>query len=232
MQTLILLGTGTNVGKTYVTAALAAALRPHAAPRPIAALKPIESGVPVAPGASPSALPLPGTDAALLRDVSTAPLPTPNPLHALPDPVSPHLAARRVGRTLDLPAAVAWAAALPSDAVRLIETPGGVFTPLTQTETNFDLACAFGPSLWILVAPDSLGVLHDLGATLRALRAAGRPPDHVVLTAARPADPSTGTNAKELRRLGIADPIVVRHGDPAPLAPLAAHLLRSAPHTP
>jgi hypothetical protein len=51
-----------------------------------------------------------------------------------------------------------------------------------------------------------LGVLHELAATLRALGAAGRVPDHVVLSAARGSDASTGTNADELRRLGIADP--------------------------
>jgi hypothetical protein len=60
----------------------------------------------------------------------------------------------------------------------------------------------------MLVAPDALGVLHDVTATLLALRSFGRIPDAVVLSAAR-SDASTGSNACELRRLGIAQPIAV-----------------------
>jgi dethiobiotin synthetase len=78
-----------------------------------------------------------------------------------------------------------------------------VFSPLSPTEVNFDLALALEPAAWVLVAADALGVLHDVSATLQAMRARGRIPDHVVLSGAREADASTGSNATELAGLGI-----------------------------
>jgi dethiobiotin synthetase len=84
-----------------------------------------------------------------------------------------------------------------------------VFSPLSEDATNFELARALEPAIWVLVAPDSLGVLHDLSATLQAMRARGRAPEHVVLSAAREPDASTGTNASELAALSIATPTAV-----------------------
>jgi hypothetical protein len=91
----------------------------------------------------------------------------------------------------------------------LVETAGGVFSPLNPTATNLSLAVALEPAIWIVVAPDALGVLHDLTATLTAMRANARMPEFVVLSAAREPDASTGTNADELARLGIATPVAV-----------------------
>src|SRR6202000_2887278 len=88
----------------------------------------------------------------------------------------------------------------------IIETAGGVFSPLSPAKTNFDLALALEPALWVLVAADSLGVLHDVSATLQAMRARKRAPDHVILSGAREPDASTGPNAAELQALGIATP--------------------------
>jgi hypothetical protein len=68
-----------------------------------------------------------------------------------------------------------------------------------------------------LVAPDALGVLHDVTATLRSLP---RRPDFVVLSAARPADASSGTNAQELETLEITPVlgVVPRDGNAGQLA--------------
>jgi dethiobiotin synthetase len=93
--------------------------------------------------------------------------------------------------------------------VTLIETAGGVFSPLNEESTNLDLALRLQPALLLLVAPDSLGVLHDVSATLRAM--AGSPPALVALSAGRAPDASTGRNATELERvvfprLGTAAP--------------------------
>ena len=84
--------------------------------------------------------------------------------------------------------------------VSLVELAGGAFSPLGPGLTNVDLALALDPALWLLVAPDALGVLHDVTASLRALP---RPPDAVVLSGSRPPDQSTGGNAQELASLGI-----------------------------
>ncbi len=77
----------------------------------------------------------------------------------------------------------------------------------------------------MLVAPDALGVLHELTATLSALAARGRSPDFVVLSAAREPDASTGSNAAELRRLQIADPAAELGRDAGELGALVERLL-------
>jgi dethiobiotin synthetase len=119
---------------------------------------------------------------------------------------------------------------------QLIETAGGLFSPLSRGTTNLDLALALEPALWILVAHDGLGVLHDVRTTLLALRAmTNRTPDYLVLSASRAPDASTGTNARELARLGLPRPVAVLSagGDAsAELLPLARALARSAANRP
>jgi dethiobiotin synthetase len=108
----------------------------------------------------------------------------------------------------------------------VVETAGGVFSPLSSTAANFELALALDPAIWVLVAADALGVLHDVSATLLAMRARNRVPDHVVLSAARPPDASTGTNAAELAALGIATPsAVLARDDDRGLDALVASLM-------
>ncbi|MBN1612661.1 MAG: dethiobiotin synthase [Polyangiaceae bacterium] len=214
MRRVVILGTGTNVGKTYVAAGLARALRQRDPTAAVLALKPIESGVAPHTQAPPDQLtPHPGTDANELARVSTPPLPAPNPLYALAEPLSPHLAARRAGLTISLDRVAAWLAsaeaALHSETSYLVvETAGGALTPLTPTATNVDLAAAIPKAVWVLVAPDSLGVLHDVAATRHALHSLGHRADYLILAQSRPADRSTGTNAAELRLLHPDIPIL------------------------
>jgi dethiobiotin synthetase len=85
--------------------------------------------------------------------------------------------------------------------ISLVELAGGAFSPLGLGVTNVSLAQALEPALWLLVAPDALGVLHDVTATLRALP---RAPDALVLSGSRAPDQSTGSNARELASLAIA----------------------------
>ena len=191
---VVVLGTGTDVGKSYVTARLAQGLRAHAS---VLALKPVESGV--TDGAT--------GDAGAIAEAAG---------HAVrlsrwrfPRPVSPHLGAREQGVALDVAEVAAWVAEQEQAAapeVLLVETAGGAFSPLAAGVTNVDLALALEPALWLLVAPDSLGVLHDVTATLRALP---RPPDALLLSGARAPDQSTGSNAAELSRLGISEVLEV-----------------------
>ena len=58
----------------------------------------------------------------------------------------------------------------------------------------------------LLVAPDRLGVLHELTATLGFAHASGARIDGVALSRPQTPDASTGTNAHELRDLNIAAP--------------------------
>ena len=211
---IVVLGCGTGVGKTRVSRALLRAL--VAKGLPALGLKPIESGV--ERDATASGAPV-GSDAAALAEAGSLRTQLPHPLYALPDPISPHLAARAAGIVTDLSrvsrwvheseASVARHVVSPSALVTVIETAGGVFSPLAPGVTNFDLARSLEPAIWVLVAADALGVLHDVTATSRAMRAGGREPDHVVLSGARAPDASTGRNAAELASLGIAQPSAV-----------------------
>jgi dethiobiotin synthetase len=187
---IVVLGTGTDVGKTYVTACLARGLREHA---PVLALKPIESGV--VPGVA-------GDAGTIAEGAGHMPILSP---WRFPRPVSPHLAAREQGVTVDVYQVASWVAeqeAQAAAAISLVELAGGAFSPLGAGVTNVDLASALEPAVWLLIAPDALGVLHDVGATLRALP---RAPDALLLSGARKTDQSTGTNAAELASLGIAN---------------------------
>jgi dethiobiotin synthetase len=219
---IVVVGTGTSVGKTWVAREVLAELRR----RDIGALglKPVESGV--REGTTTDA------DRLALHSVR-APMPPP---YRLREPLSPHLAARRENRSIDAEEILTYVrsheSSEPDDApsVVLVETAGGLFSPLDASFTNWDVACSLDPARWLLVAPDALGVLHDLTATLGAARARGRAPDLVVLSAAREPDLSTGTNATELQRLGlVARPFALGRDDPAGIASLVDALLAPLP---
>jgi dethiobiotin synthetase len=198
---LVVLGTGTGVGKTWLTQDLARAF--GARHHPVLALKPIETGFPL----SNSLEPVPGSDAAQLEAATFhVEHPRPHPLFALRAGVSPHLAAEREGRAIELSAILPWLAAAErvlgdAPGITLIETAGGVFSPLSLHASNYDLAATLDPAVWLLVAPDRLGVLHDVAATLTAMSARGRGPDLLALLPPSTADASTGSNLRELKRL-------------------------------
>ncbi|MBW2457813.1 MAG: dethiobiotin synthase [Deltaproteobacteria bacterium] len=188
---VVVCGTGTEVGKTHVACALIAHL--VATGEAVAGLKPIESGV---DGTSE-------TDSAhLARHAGGEDL---GACFAFHDPVSPHLAARREARAIELDPIRRWVA--DHDAPwQVVETAGGLLSPLSPELTNLDLALALSPTSLVLCAPDRLGVLHDVAATLLALGQAGLADRTVVALSAPPEpDDSTGTNGTELDTLGRAD---------------------------
>jgi dethiobiotin synthetase len=181
------------VGKTFVTSLLGAGLSESV---PTLALKPIETGVRSDDDGDAGVIARAAGHSPRLSEWRYA------------DGVSPHLAARRAGVTIDCAAVAAWVRAREAEApwgtVTLVETAGGALSPLAPGATNADLALLLEPAIWLVVAHDSLGVLHDVTALLRALP---RPPDALVLCAARAADESSGTNARELAELRICAPL-------------------------
>ena len=220
----VILGTGTGVGKTYVARALVAAMASQE--RAVAGLKPIETG---AGSDGPS-------DARALSEVSFhVKHPPARPLYAFEDPVTPALAARRARATIDLRAVAAWVDGVESvdggvlDVV--VETAGGVFSPIGTNTNNFDLASVIGNATWILVAPDRLGVLHDVLSCCHAMAARGRAPDCLILSAPDQADASTGTNAAELAAWPAIPPVLqLARNETAPLAPFLDTLQAPRPN--
>jgi dethiobiotin synthetase len=118
---------------------------------------------------------------------------------ALKAPVSPHRAARLEGVTLPLADLAAQARALLSQVdIVLVELPGGLFTPVAESLLNADFAVLFRPDCVLLMAPDRLGVLHDVLAATRAAAAVPLRIHGVVLIAPAHGDLSTGGNEADL----------------------------------
>lgn len=215
---IAIVGTGTGVGKTHLSVALLHALQLQGCSA--VGLKPVESGVEDDES---------GSDTSRLAATSTFHVKHPAP-YRFPDPVSPHLAARRVGVEIHVGPIVDWVAESAAPWT-IVETAGGLLSPLARGATNLDLIAALAPDVVVLVGVDRLGTLHDVSACLFAL-AKGRaaPIDPlVVLQAPEAADRSTGTNADELVTLGIADHVtlVPRGGENEPAVAVAmAALLR------
>jgi dethiobiotin synthetase len=160
VATVFVTGTGTEVGKTFITAALIRHFR--AAGRPVDALKPVVSGFdPAQAGASDPGRLL----AALERAVSPDQLDRIAPWR-FAAPLSPDLAARAEGRALDFNALVAYCsdAAVRSRSLLLIEGVGGIMVPLDDRHTVLDWMSALRvPAL--LVTGSYLGTIsHTLTA--------------------------------------------------------------------
>lgn len=175
---VLVVGTGTDVGKTHVACALLAYLK--GAHIPAIGWKPIASG---------------GIDDA--RAHADAGSEFVEPLYAFERPVSPHLGAREKGVTIDFDRIRARADELERrGGILIVETVGGMFSPLVP-----ELCQAVFPAAIVLVAPDRLGVLHDVSACVRA---SALPILGVAMSAPKEPDASTGTNAAEIETLKIS----------------------------
>jgi dethiobiotin synthetase len=123
-------------------------------------------------------------------------------LFAFADPVSPHLAAREAGVRIDLGAIERWVSDHEAP-ITVVETAGALFSPIGYGTTNFDLVQSLRPDIVLLIAPDRLGVLHELTTTLGLCAARGGPDLAILLSAPPRKDTSTGRNAAEIEELGI-----------------------------
>lgn len=202
---VLVTGTGTGIGKTHLAEAILLAFPRQAK---VIGLKPVESGV------EEGVL----SDADRLARASTF-----HVQHyrvALRTPVAPSVAARREGVVLDAPRLQAEIARVRALAeVTLVELPGGLFSPFVERTLNVDFGAALRPDATLLVAPDRLGVIHDVLATATAARARGFPLHTLAIVAPEPSDASTGTNAEEIASLLPDLPVVpVPRGTPDALA--------------
>ena len=159
-------GTDTGVGKTLVSAALLHTLARHHAR--VVGMKPVAAGLVLQGGEWVA------EDALALRAASTVAVPPAldNPV-ALPEPLSPHLAAARAGRRVGVAELVVAHRGLRSLAdVVLVEGSGGWRVPLNEDETLADLAVALALPV-VLVVGLRLGCLNHALLTAEAIRADG-----------------------------------------------------------
>ena len=161
MPILIITGTGTEVGKTITTAAVAA--NALAAGRSVAVLKAAQTGVrPDEPGDAAEVARLAGA-------VTTA------ELARFPEPLAPGTAARRAGMTPVRPQDVAEAAAklaTEHDLV-LVEGAGGLLVRFDQAGGTLADAAALLRAPVLVVTSPGLGTLNTSELTARELRARG-----------------------------------------------------------
>jgi dethiobiotin synthetase len=188
-------GTGTDVGKTFLSAALIRQWR--AAGHVVTALKPVASGFDLATAQA--------SDPGVLLEALGRPI---NDIDAMSPwrfaaPLSPDMAAARESRTLDFDAIVEFSrrAATSADRV-LIEGVGGIMVPLDERHTVLDWMSALRLPV-LLVAGSYLGTISHTLTALRVLAqrnlmvaavavsesaVPGAPLDETVATIARFAD--------------------------------------------
>ena len=193
---LFFTGTGTEVGKTYVTALVARYL--VAAGVKVGVYKPVASGCIKQPDGS-----LVSEDAVALWEAAGKPGTL---QHVCPQrfaaPLAPHLAAKAEGKEVDTKLLTEgieyWQKR--SDVV-LIEGAGGLMSPIAEEMYNADLADALGYPL-IVVSANQLGTINHTLQTLIAAAAYGNglPVEGVILNQphADQNDPSTASNLEEL----------------------------------
>lgn len=159
-------GTDTEVGKTLSSCALLHALRARHAR--VVGMKP------VAAGATRTDAGWLNEDVLALRAASSLAVPPEldNP-YCFPDPLSPHIAAARVGQgvSVDVLLARYQALAALADAV-VVEGAGGFIVPLSATHTSADLAQRLALPV-VLVVGLRLGCLNHALLTQEAVAARG-----------------------------------------------------------
>ncbi|MBI1754464.1 MAG: dethiobiotin synthase [Acidobacteria bacterium] len=157
---LWVLGTGTGVGKTHVSACIA---RTWAQSGPVVYRKPFQTGVDRADH--------PEADASVLASTLRAPGISTENHTLLKAPLSPMAAALRENRTIDLADAAAWCRR-PGEGRVLLEGVGGLMVPLAPRmhflawATDLHIPC-------VLVALGGLGTLNHTLLSAEALMLRG-----------------------------------------------------------
>jgi dethiobiotin synthetase len=167
-RVVAVVGTGTDIGKTWVAARLLTDLR--AAGLHVAARKPAQSFAPDDDAA--------GLDAAVLGAASGESAEEVCPKQRWYEvPMAPPMAAESLGRASftirDLISELVW----PADAVDvgLVETAGGVRSPLAADGDCLDFCAALAPDLIVLVADAGLGTINAVRLNIASIAPLGAP---------------------------------------------------------
>ncbi|HUF98988.1 MAG TPA: dethiobiotin synthase [Ilumatobacter sp.] len=147
------MGTATEIGKTWLSVQLVAELRARG--HAVAVRKPVQSYEHPTNN---------DTDAELLAAASGEPVHTVCPAHRwYPEPMAPPMASAALGRdpiaAADLIDELAW----PADAtIGIVETVGGVRSPMAHDIDSAGFAHAIGATHVLLVADAGLGTINSV----------------------------------------------------------------------
>ena len=167
-------GTDTEIGKTAITAGLAAVLKRRGIDAGV--MKPISAGS--------------RADAELLKRAarSNESLDTINPIY-LRDPLSPNIAARREKKILDLvPVFDAFNRLSEIHDYLLVEGVGGLLVPIADDVLVADLVARFDLPL-LIVARAALGTINHTLLTIEAARARDLQVNSVIYNTLSPGGP-------------------------------------------
>jgi dethiobiotin synthetase len=215
-RTVFVAGAGTEIGKTYVTAALTRRLRAQS--QPVRTLKPLASGVP--PLSDPA---FAESDTARLLDAQGLGVEAETVEACSPwrfaAPLAPDQAAVLEGRTLALPDLVGWCQGqiACTDGVLLIEGVGGLMSPVTETATGLDWLKALGvPGL--LVSGSYLGAISHTLTACETLRLHGVQLLAVAVSESEGAPAPVATVAASIARHTSVPVFGLRRGEACPEA--------------
>lgn len=215
--------TGTDSGKTWLTAGVAAACRARGLP--VRALKPVMSGYdparPEANDAGVLAVALkvgPGDTVAAVTTIAP---------WRFAAPLSPDRAAALEGKGIDFAELTGWCRneIAKDDGLLLIEGVGGVMVPLDATYTVRDWIAALDVPV-VLVAGTYLGAISHTLSALAALRETGVVPALLVINQSAASTVSVEDTLASLRpHLGGLPLLTVGRDDAAGVAHLTDFLL-------
>jgi len=191
MSRYFITSTGTEIGKTLVTAALCNQLQKSG--RQVRALKPLISGYVQGDAGSDSAVLL----AALGQEQSEANIAAISPWR-FAAALAPSMAAKLEGRSIALDEVVAFCQA-QKDEVLLAEGAGGIMAPINEQHTMLDWMVALSWPV-VLVAGSYLGSISHTLTALEVLRARGLIVQAVVLSETAQSSVTLAQTAAELAR--------------------------------
>lgn len=201
---VVIAGTDTGVGKTFVTSRLAAYSRARGID--VRALKLIDTGT--------SGTPSDQEDGVVIARAAGQPAPM-AALRRYRAPAAPAEAADREGRPVDIDVVVNETRAIAREAtLTFVEGNGGLLSPITWKRTLVDVARVLRAPV-IVVAADRLGTLNHTLLTVSALELSGVRCLGVVMNripGERP-DTTQGTNLASLKQVSPALRVVATAGD-------------------
>jgi dethiobiotin synthetase len=204
---VLVTGTGSGVGKTWVTRALARTLMQ--AGQRVLAVKPVEVGCDIRRAEA--------EDGALLAAATGQTAPR-SALIRFGAPLPPALASGPEAEPVDFDTLLLQLEPLRPEAdVVLLEGTGGLLTPVTWEWNAVELARSLGAGA-LVVGSDRDETLNQMLLTLSALELGGVDLHGVVLTAPGEADATTGLNAGAISRLSGLDRVLAVERESDPLA--------------